>query len=69
MLIDFVNTEKLFLLFKYPWGLRPPRAMTEAIFVLPQVPGTLTPQGNDGSYFCSSPSTPRDSLTAPPSQD
>src|SRR2546423_3512223 len=36
--------------------------MTEAIFVLPQVPpGTPTPQGHDGSYFCSSPSTPRDS--------
>src|SRR5271154_1566743 len=47
--------------------------MTEAIFVLLEVPlGTLTPQGHDGSYFCSSPnhdeklflfspSTPRDS--------
>jgi hypothetical protein len=39
-----------------------PGAMTEAIFVLPQVsPGTPTPQGHDGSYFCSSqvpPGTP-----------
>ena len=39
-----------------------PRAVTEAIFVLPQVPlGPPTPQGHDGSYFCSSPSTSRDS--------
>jgi hypothetical protein len=42
---DFADAEKLFLLFKYPWGLRPPRAMMEAIFVLPQVPpGTPAPR-------------------------
>src|SRR5271170_7752952 len=37
--------------------MRLPRAMAEAIFVLPQVPpGTPTPQGLDRSYICSSPS-------------
>jgi hypothetical protein len=29
---DFADAEELFLLFKYPWELRLPRAMTEAIF-------------------------------------
>src|SRR5256885_1795537 len=37
----------------YPQGLRLPRAITEAIFVLPKVPT------HDGSYFCFFPKYPQ----------
>ena len=43
-------------------------AVTEAIFVLPQTPPGPPTRGHDGSYFCSSPSTSRDSGSPGPRQ-